>query len=80
MRENVQDHQAVFHTAARRNLVAEHRLLAVVVQARIEVRLSGFAIVHAERRASATRSIDRPTREAACDFLHVLLRVAAINS
>ena len=41
MREYVQHHQPIFTAAARRNLVAEHHLLAVVVLARVEDKRAG---------------------------------------
>src|ERR1051325_25745 len=67
-RENIENHLAVLFAAARRNLMAEHHLFAIVVHPRAEDEL-----------AAPARLIYGPTREAAGDFLHVLLSVAAFD-
>ena len=89
MRDDVQHHQAVLRSTTRGNLMTEHDLFAIVVRARIE---KEFARIRAQtvgqaavrdclgRGAGATRGKDRPTREAARDFLHVLLGIAAIDA
>jgi hypothetical protein len=85
--ENIQDQQTVFDSAACRNLVAEHCFLAIVMQARIEIKLSGVSVqvraaAHLLERgaAIAARVYNRPAREAARNLLHVLLCVAAVNA
>jgi hypothetical protein len=49
--------------------VSQHYLLAIVVSPGVKEEQSYFV-----------RLTDRPASEAACDFLHVLLCVAAVNS
>ena len=69
--------------------MAEHDFLSVVMYARIEKELAGVVAQHVgprpvhdglRRRASSARSENCPAREAARDFLNVLLRVTAIDA
>ena len=69
VRQDVDDRLAIFDAAARRNLVAEHRLFAVVMHERAE-----------DEAAAAARLHNRPAGEAARDLLNVLLRVAAFDA
>src|SRR5258708_5155934 len=85
MRDDIQNHQAIFDSAAGRNLVAEHNLFAVVVHGRSENELTGVVPRVSSHqsgcsRATAARLKDGPTGEATRYFLHVLLRVSAINT
>ena len=68
-REQVEDGVAVALAAARLDALAQHDLLAIVVPARIEV-----------ESAAEPRVGDRPARERPRNFLHILLRVAAVDA
>src|SRR5205085_759422 len=80
--EYVQDLLAVLHASAARNLLAEHNLLAVVVEARREEEGAGAAVLSGVVAvdAAAARLVDSPAGERARNLLHVLLRVAAVNA
>ena len=89
LHQYLQHGQAVAHTATGGNFVAEHDFLSVVMYARIEKELAGVVAQHVgprpvqnglRRRASSARSENRPAREAARDFLNVLLHVTAIDA
>ena len=69
MRQDVDDHLAVFDAAAGGNFMAEHHLFAVVMHKRAE-----------DEVAAAARLHDRPAGEAARHFLNVLLRVTAFDA
>src|SRR5262249_48615179 len=95
MREDVEHHQSVFHSATRGDLVTKNRLLAVIMCARIEEESTGsplhglahssVALISARHDSghcgrAAARLEDGPTGKATRDFLHVLLRVTTIDS
>src|SRR5215213_4633368 len=96
MRENVEHHQSVFHPTARRDLVTENELLAVVMRAHVEEESSGSAlhgvapscvaaltVTRHDRRhccRAATRLEDGPTRKTTRHFLHIFLSVTTIDS
>ena len=89
MRKDVQHHQSIFLTAARRNLVAEYNLFAVVMHAGPINERAGLCAQHLRqprinhrlgRGTCTARRDDRPSRKAARNFLHVLLGVAAIDA
>ena len=67
--EDVEHLLAVALTAARLDRVAEHQLRAGVVHARLE-----------DEPAAEARILDRPAGQGPRDFLHVLLRVAAVHA
>ena len=67
--QDVEHFLAIVLAAAGLDLVSEHDLLAVVVHARLEL-----------EAAALPRVRNRPTRERARHFLHVLLRVAAVDA
>ena len=66
-RDDVEHFLAFLDAAAGRELLPEDRLLARVVDRRIEDELAGLPV-------------ERPSGERARDFLHVLLRVAAVDA
>ena len=80
--EYVQDLLAVLDASAARNLLAEHNLLAVVVEARREEEGAGAAVLSGVVAvdAAAARLVDSPSGERARDLLYVLLCVAAVNA
>src|SRR6185503_2951306 len=85
MRKDVEHHQAVFDSAPRRNLVAQHDLLAVVVNTLVEeerTRIATCAFTHHRIHCGSTAAWleDGPTRKTSRDFLHVFLRVATIDA
>src|SRR5690349_7138936 len=95
MREDVEHHQSIFHSATGRNFVTEYYLLAIVMRAWIEEERAGRALhglaqssvaltgVRHDRGncgSAAARLKDGPTGKATRHFLHVLLRVATIDS
>src|SRR5438874_10686266 len=65
----IQHPLAVSDTTAGQNFVTEHEFLAVVMQ-------SGAI----KKQTLLVWLLDGPSRKAARDFLHVLLRVAAVNA
>src|SRR5947209_3345823 len=89
MRQNVEHHQPILFTAAHGYLVAEYNFLTVIVNARTEDEGAGFRAQHVTHRAihhplrrstGSARGNNGPTREATCDFLHVLLCIAAVDA
>src|SRR5215216_6097662 len=85
MREDVEHHQAVFESAARRNLVAQNYFLTVVVNALVEEEGAGItacAFPHHRIHSSTTtaRLKDGPTGETSRDFLHIFLRVTTVHA
>src|SRR5205823_12307595 len=68
-RQNIEYALAVSHAAAGGNLSAEHNLLAIIMQAGT-IKKQPFFI----------RLLNRPTRKAARDFLHVFLGIAAVHA
>jgi hypothetical protein len=68
-RQNIQHLLAVFDAAAGRDHVAQHDLLALVVQ-----------LVVVEEAAAFTRLLNAPAGEAARHFGDVFLRVAAVHA
>src|SRR5436309_10800310 len=85
MGQNIEHHQSILEATAGRNLVAQDYLLTIVVHACVEEegarRATCSLTQHRIRRCGATARLkDGPTSETARDFLHVLLRVATINS
>src|SRR5262245_29045565 len=86
MRQYVQYRQAIFHSTPRRNLVAQHCFLAVIMRARIEEessRASACGLTTQQGTgccSSTTRLENRPTGKATRDFLNVFLCVTAINT
>src|ERR1700736_1355577 len=80
--KNVQHHQTIFHASTCWYLVSKDDLFPVVVKPRIEIKLAcirGHSLrVHGSRKT--TWLIYRPASEAACHFLNVFLRVAAVNT
>src|ERR1044072_3028444 len=85
MRKDVEHHLAVFDSAPRRNLVAQHYLLAVVVDALVEEErtcIATCAFTHHRIHGSITAAWleDGPAGKSSRDFLHVLLRVTAIDA
>ncbi len=67
--QNIEHLLAVLHAPAGRNHMAQHHLLAFVVQ-----------LVVVEESAAAPRLQDGPAGEAARHFGDVLLRVAAVHA
>src|SRR6185369_10153531 len=85
MGQDVEHRQPVFDATTGGDLVTEHRLLAVVVYARVEeeracVATTGFTHHRVHGRTTAARLKDGPTSKAARDFLHVFLGVAAVDT
>src|SRR5215216_6465277 len=85
VRKDIEHHQAIFDAAACGNLVTENYLLAVVMHACVEEERTGIATArfthHRIRCRSATARLeDGPTGKTARHFLHVFLRVAAVDS
>src|SRR6185369_15316334 len=85
MGQDVEHCQPVFNSTACGDLVTEYGLLAVIVYARVKeerpgVSTTGFTHHRIHGSATAARLKDGPTGEAARHFLHVFLRVAAIDA
>src|SRR5438093_3939820 len=82
--ENVEHHQSVFNSATCWNLMTQDSLLAVVMSERSKDKgTRGVTTFSAHDRhcggAATPRLENGPAREAAGNFLHILLGVAAIN-
>src|SRR5258708_3986032 len=89
MRKNVEHHQSVFFAATRRYFVTQYDFLAVIMNGRPESERARIITNHVghprinyclSSGARTSRSNDGPTRETARNLLHVLLRVAAVDT
>src|SRR6266436_3480537 len=85
MRHDIQHHQAILDPATSGNLVTEDDFFAVVVHPGSENEFTGVVTripSHQSSRgcAPAARLKDSPAGKATRDFLHVLLRVSAIDA
>src|SRR5438093_12148258 len=69
MGQKVEDLQSIVHTAARRNPIAQDRFLTGIVNPWLEIELR-FAL----------QPSNSPASEATRDFLHVFLRVTAVDA
>src|SRR5437667_12684725 len=67
--QKVEDLQSIVHSAARRNPVAQDRFLTGIVNPWLEIELR-----------CALRPSNGPAGEATRDFLHVFLRVTAVDA
>ena len=88
MRQNVEHHQSILLSSARGNLVAKHNLFTVIVGQGSKAKRPGVLTQHFQstpvhagirRDSGAARRYDCPTGKAPRHFLHVLLRVTALN-
>ena len=85
MGDDVQNHQAVLYTATCGNLMSQYNLFTVVMHGGSENKLTGAVARIASHQsgrccAPAARLKNGPARKATRNFLHVLLRVAAIDT